>query len=96
MTPEGKFTGGTNDQHETTKWDALGLSRAEQDAKIRETLASKRAKVPDFIPNTWAYFTTGMNDLASAKKAGPVTGTSSARIETPEQRQKRRKRMIGG
>lgn len=98
MTQDGRFTGGTNDQHETTKWDAMGLSRAEQDAKIRETLSSKRAKVPDFVPNTWAYFTTGMQALADAKAHRPVGSSrlGSAPTETPEQRRARRRKMIGG
>lgn len=95
--PDGKgWTGSLNDQQEWPKWDALALSRTEQDAKIREMLDSKRRSEPGFIPSTWRWFTTGMQSLADDKKAGPVTGTSSARVETPEQRQKRRKRMIGG
>ena len=95
--PDGRgFTGNTNDQQEIPKWDALGLSKTEQDAKIREMLASKRASQPGFIPSTWAYFTAGMADLARAKKSRPITSISPANTETRDQRAARRRKMIGG
>lgn len=96
VTSEGKFIGGTNDQQEMAKWDGLGLTRQQQDAKIREMLASKRAKHPGFIPATWAYFTTGMLSLADAKTAAPRPAGAAAPTETPEQRQRRYRKMIGG
>lgn len=96
LRPDGKgWTGNTNDQQELPKWDALGLTRDEQNAKIREMLASKRAKQPGFIPSCWSYFTRGMESLADAK-ARPVARGTTAHPQTHEQRKKRRRRMIGG
>ena len=97
VTPRGRFTGTTNDQQEIPKWDDLGLSHAEQDAKIREMLAKQRIKDPGFIPNTWRWFTAGMAELAAAKRrpAAPIR-QDAPQAETPEQRRKRRARMIGG
>lgn len=96
VTPEGRWTGTTNDLQELPKWDALGLSRSEQDAKIREMLAKQRSKSPGFMPNRWSWFTAGMSDLANAKSARPAAGTPSSPAETPEQRRARRRKMIGG
>lgn len=95
VTPEGRFTGTTSDLAELPKWDALQLSHSEQDAKIREMLDKQRRKVPGFMPNTWGWFTAGMNELARAKKAPASPRHDTTQSETPEQRQKRRKRLIG-
>lgn len=97
MRPDGKgWTGNTNDQQELPKWDALGLSRSEQDTKIGEMLAKQRRKVPGFIPNTWGWFTAGMEDLAAAKRHPVRSAVPQETRETPEQRRARRQRMIGG
>ena len=96
VTPQGRFTGTTNDQVEIAKWDELGLSRAEQDGVIRDMLAKQRIKSPGFMPNRWSWFTAGMTDLASAKKSRPITSISPANTETRDQRAARRRKMIGG
>lgn len=95
VTPAGRFTGGTGDMAEPPKWDALGLTTAEQDAKITEMLDRKRRSVPGFVPNTWGWFTAGMSELAEAKKARTANGAVAGQTETPEQRRARRRRMIG-
>ncbi|WP_191569082.1 helix-turn-helix domain-containing protein [Paracoccus yeei] len=89
--PDGKFTGMTNDQAELPKWDDLGLTRAEQDAKISEMLAKQRAKDPAFLPNRWAWFTAGMTDLAAAKRRGPAA--NSPELDRDHRRAMRRKIM---
>ena len=95
ITPDGRFTGTTNDMQEPPKWDALGLSRSEQDAKIREMLAKQRVRQPGFMPRSWAWFTAGMIDLARAKSQQASRPNLSEPTETPEQRRARRRRMIG-
>lgn len=94
LTPEGRWTGTLSDRHEMAKWDALGLTRPEQDAKIQEMLTRARAKHPGFMPNTWSWFTAGMEGLARDKKA--VKAVAPPQSETQEQRRRRRARMIGG
>ena len=96
VTPEGRWTGTTNDLQELPKWDALGLSRSEQDSKIREMLAKQRTESPGFMPSRWSWFTAGMSELARAKAASPAPGRTPASEETPEQRQRRYRKMIGG
>ncbi len=81
--PDGKFTGTTNDTAEIQKWDALGLTRSEQDAKIREMLEKQRRQEPGFLPSTWRWFTTGMADLAAAKARG-IPASSSALSQQSE------------
>lgn len=76
--PDGKTTGMTNDMSEIPKWDALGLTRQEQDAKIREMLDKQRAKAPGFFPSTWRWFTAGLTDLAAAKRANPSSAKPAA------------------
>lgn len=76
ITPGGRMLGGTNDMVEPPKWDAMGLSRREQDAKISEMLTKQRSKQPGFMPNRWSWFTAGMNELKAAKAAGPTSGLS--------------------
>lgn len=66
--PDGRFTGQTVDMAEMPKWDALGLTKSEQDAKIREMLIKQRAKDPGFFPNRWSWFTAGMTELAASKQ----------------------------
>lgn len=89
ITPAGSFTGTTNDQAELPKWDALGLSRAEQDGVIRDMLAKQRRKSPHFVPNRWSWFTAGMRDLADGKRAQP-SQPAEASLET--RRAERRKK----
>lgn len=88
ITPAGSFTGTTNDQAELPKWDALGLSRAEQDGVIRDMLAKQRQKSPNFVPNRWSWFTAGMNGLAEAKKSQP----SLSAVASPETRRAERRK----
>lgn len=91
--PDGKITGMTNDQAEIPKWDAMGLTRSEQDAKIREMLDRQRAKQPGFFPSTWRWFSSGLADLAEAKKSQPdkrATGGDSA-----EDRRRQRDIIMG-
>lgn len=93
--PDGKFTGMTNDMAEIPKWDAMGLTRQEQDGKIREMLDKQRAKAPGFFPNRWSWFTAGMADLAAAKQASPSARAATARAEIqllgPEDKAKHQK-----
>lgn len=97
VTPAGRFTGTTNDMAEPPKWDALGLSRSEQDAKIREMLERQRRSSPGFIPNGWRWFTAGMEQLAADKRRPAASGRQDAATgETYEQRRRRRAKMIGG
>lgn len=90
--PDGKFTGMTNDQAELPKWDELGLTRSEQDAKISEMLAKQRAKQPGFLPNRWSWFTAGMTDLAAAKQRGPSTAHPE---NDRDQRRAMRRKIMG-
>lgn len=94
--PDGKgWTGSINDQQECPKWDALGLTRSEQDAKIREMLEVKRRTEPGFMPSTWRWFTAGLQGLAEAKKSRPRSAENRSPAETPDQRRARRRKMIG-
>lgn len=95
ITPQGRFTGTTNDKAEIAKWDDLGLSRSEQDGVIRDMLAKQRRKDPNFMPNRWSWFTAGMDELSRSKSARPSAGSGTP-TETPEQRRARRRKMIGG
>lgn len=65
--PHGRFAGQTKDLADLSKWDDFGLTRAEQDAKIREMLDRQRITEPGFLPNSWSWFTAGSAELADAK-----------------------------
>lgn len=95
ITPQARIIGTTNDRQECLKWDALGLSRSEQNAKIREMLDGKRRQEPAFIPRTWRWFTTGMISLAEAKKTTPPT-YSPFQPQSAEERVRRFEKIIGG
>lgn len=81
--PDGRFTGQMTDMAELPKWDALGLTRAEQDGKIREMLDKQRAKVPGFFPNRWSWFTAGMDELAAAKRRDPASAQPRSKPNVP-------------
>ncbi|MEF9602729.1 hypothetical protein O4J55_10385, partial [Paracoccus sp. PXZ] len=81
--PDGRFTGQMTDMAELPKWDALGLTRAEQDGKIREMLDKQRAKVPGFFPNRWSWFTAGMGELAAAKRQDPASAQPRSKPNGP-------------
>lgn len=94
VTPGARYTGTTNDLTELPKWDALGLTRAEQDAKISEMLAKKRVKDPGFMPTTWSWFTAGMRELAKAK-CSPTVQERNPQSMTREQRAARLRKIVG-
>lgn len=70
VTPQGRIVGTTNDMQQCPRWDDLGLTRAEQNAKIREMLDGMRRTEPELMPVTSEWFTAGIEDLASAKHGG--------------------------
>lgn len=94
ITVQGRIVGTTNDLQECRKWDALGLSRPEQDAKIREMLDGKRRSEPGFMPQTWRWFTPGMQCLAEEKSAKPPS-IGRPHTMTAEQRNRRYAAIVG-
>ncbi|MBD9528998.1 helix-turn-helix domain-containing protein [Paracoccus sp. PAR01] len=97
VTPAGRFIGTTLHMAEVEKWDALGLSEAEQLASIRDQVARRRQHDPAFVPGGFAYFTGAMNDLAAAKKRGiPANPPALSQQNEKDKHMAYLRKMAGG
>lgn len=87
--PDGRFIATSTHMAEVPKWDALGLTEAEQIAVIRDNIAKRQAAVPGWLPNSLSYFTAAMAELAAAKVRGVSIPSSPAGPSAAEQRRRR-------
>ena len=79
MGPNGATLGRQSDMQTAAGWADLGLTIDQQCRIIGERMASARAKVPHFVPRSFAYFTGAMQDAVSARStAGAVPRKSQS------------------
>lgn len=77
-------------------WSKDGLTDDQIIAAVRSKIQSEQSKNPSFIPRSAGFFDGPIEDHALRLKRPSSTRIADTQAETPEQRQRRYRKMIGG
>lgn len=77
-------------------WSKEGLSDDQIIAAVRAKVQGEKSRDPSFIPRSVRLFDGPIHDHALRLKRPSAARTTDPQTETPEQRQRRYRKMIGG
>ncbi|MFE3839393.1 YdaU family protein [Pseudogemmobacter sonorensis] len=89
------FIGGMSDMAEAAKWSEMGLTVSEQIGVIRDVCQRQRAKLPDWKPRGFGYFTQPMAEYL-ARKSAPVPMAGAAGVGSERDRKLAYLRKVAG
>lgn len=77
-------------------WTKEGLTDDQIIAAVRAKVQGEKSKDPSFIPRSARFFDGSIHDHALRLKRPSAPRTTDPQAETPEQRQRRYRKMVGG